>query len=437
MAKPAGIDPMPPRAPGALPWFGAGPALLHDPTAFLTRQRERLGDAFAVDAFGQRLFFVFSPEGVARLYELPENEASFGLATYTLVFKNKVPLELLAGRRHRPHDLFGAGEVETYLDALEDAVATSLRELGAEGRFEVFTLARRLGHRLGLACWAGAETVLPENLDRLIPRLDRLDSSDSFVRPVRTFLTLATGKRRERAAMRGIEAVFAEILRARARGGRPDDFLDRVYESFADLEPGAREVATARDVMLIHMGAQSNLYAALGWTLVNLLLRPELLAKVRGGDAELLERCANESIRMAQRSLTLRQVLRPVEVPSGAQRFVLQPGVLLATMLSVTNTTAAPGLEHFDPAHYAGRRLAASPAPAARELVSTFGHGRHSCPAQRFSISAIRIAVQRLLERYDLTPEFASAAPRRRQIGGVARSERPCPVGYRSRDESG
>ena len=69
----------------------------------------------------------------------------------------------------------------------------------------------------------------------------------------------------------------------------------------------------------------------------------------------------------------------------------------------------------------------------ARELVSTFGHGRHSCPAQRFSISAIRIAVRRLLDAYAVTPEFADAAPRRRQIGGVARAERPCVVSYRSR----
>jgi hypothetical protein len=45
----------------------------------------------------------------------------------------------------------------------------------------------------------------------------------------------------------------------------------------------------------------------------------------------------------------------------------------------------------------------------ARELVSTFGHGRHSCPAQRFSISAIRIALRRLLDRYDLSPLFRRA----------------------------
>jgi cytochrome P450 len=98
-------------------------------------------------------------------------------------------------------------------------------------------------------------------------------------------------------------------------------------------------------------------------------------------------------------------------------------------MLSATNRTAAPGLERFDPAHFAGRRLAPTVALPARELVSTFGHGRHACPAQRFSISAIRIAVRALVERFDLE-RLDDAEPRHRQIGGVARGERPCRVAY-------
>jgi cytochrome P450 len=126
-------------------------------------------------------------------------------------------------------------------------------------------------------------------------------------------------------------------------------------------------------------------------------------------------------------------VLRPLELDTGRAHYRLAPGVFLATMLSVTNPTAAPGLERFDPDHYAGRRLADSVALPARELVSTFGHGRHACPAQRFSISAIRIAVCRLLERYDLEPLFREAKPRARQIGGVARAARPCLVSYSSR----
>jgi cytochrome P450 len=429
------VTPMPPRV-GAVPGVGAGLGLLRGPTAFFAAQRARHGDTFVVDAFGYRLFCVFSPAGVRALYAAPENVASFGLATFELVFRRKLPLELAIGRRNRPHDLFRNPDVETYLAHLETAVAREIEALGDAGEFEAFAEAKRLGYRLGLASWAGAEAASPRTLDRLIRAFDRLDAADSFVQPIATLWSQATGKRRERAAMREIERVVGEILAARrTAGARPGDFLEQIEASFADLPLPERDVQVARDLMLIQMGAQSNLPAALGWTLVNLLLRPDLLARVAAGDDALLERCAVESIRLGQRSLTLRRVLRPLAVETERGKFELAPGVMLATMLSVTNPTAAPGLDRFDPDHYQGRRLADAVASAlpARELVSTFGHGAHACPAQRFSISAIRIAVRRLVERYDLAPRFTSAAPRARQLGGVARAERPCLVRYRRR----
>ena len=138
---------------------------------------------------------------------------------------------------------------------------------------------------MGLASWAGAEAAAPVNLERLIPAFDRLDTADAFVKPLSTFWSTATRKRREWAAMREIEGVMAEILEARRRDGAPrGDFLDAISASFADLPLPERNVQVARDLMLIQMGAQSNLYAALAWTLVHLLLHPDILARVREGD---------------------------------------------------------------------------------------------------------------------------------------------------------
>ena len=175
-SRPA-IEPMPPRIGRFPPWLGAGPPLLRNPTEFFRESRRRLGDTFVVDAFGWRLFCVFSPAGVRRLYELPEREASFGLATFQLI-KYKVPTELLVGRRNTPHHLFGNQDVERYIGNLEEAVRLELDELGTEGTFEIFARMRRLGHRLGFASWAGAEAASPRYLDRLIPLYDRIDSSD-------------------------------------------------------------------------------------------------------------------------------------------------------------------------------------------------------------------------------------------------------------------
>ena len=78
-------------------------------------------------------------------------------------------------------------------------------------------------------------------------------------------------------------------------------------------------------------------------------------------------------------------------------------------------------------------RLRDEAALPAKELVATFGHGRHACPAQRFSLSAIVRTVRRLVDTYELEARFTTVRPYADQIGGVARAAEPCPVAYRRR----
>ena len=106
----------------------------------------------------------------------------------------------------------------------------------------------------------------------------------------------------------------------------------------------------------------------------------------------------------------------------------------VATLLPLTNTGAAPGLERWDPDHWSRRRLADPGRLAAVELVTAFGHGRHTCPAQPFSLSTMTASVTRLLSTYRWEPRWTDRPrPVRAQIGGVARSSAPCPVAYRRR----
>ncbi|MCU1392289.1 MAG: Cytochrome [Ilumatobacteraceae bacterium] len=427
------IDPMPAVIGSHLPWVGAAAGMLANPTGWFSRQRARHGDTFVVDALAHRFFCVFGAAGVQSLYAVPEHKASFGLATYTMI-RTKVPGELFGDIRNPPHKLFGNQQVEGYLANLDTAMADELARLGHDGTFEIFAEARRIGHRLGLASWAGHEAASPRYFERLVGALDRLDTADSFVHPIRTLVTVATHQRRERVAMQEIEIIIGEILDERRRTDHhPGDFLDRIDESFADVPLPLHDQLVARDVIVLHLGSQSNLFAALAWTLVRLLDDPADLERVRDGDRALLERYAYESIRFAQRSITMRQVLRPTDFDTGERTYRLQPGVLITTMLSVTNTTVAPELASFDPDHYAGRRLTMAATLPAKELVSTFGHGIHTCPAQRFSISAISTAVTALVEQFDLAPRYTMPGPLTRQIGGVARADRACPVDFRRR----
>ncbi len=426
-----------PRVSGLLPWVGPGLALLSNPTEFFQRARRKYGNTFLVEAFGYRLFCVFSPEGVKGLWALPEAEASKGVADFGML-AHKVPAELFAGRRTFPHMLFAREDVEVYLGNLVSAVDLELETLGTRGEFEAFAHCRRVAHRMGLASWGSRAATAPDRIERLIAAFDALDSSESFVHPERAFFTWATGKRREKAALAEIESIYAEILKelpplsSDSANGEPG-FFDRIRAAWLDKSGDEQVRGIARDVVLVHMGSQSNLFAAMAWTLVHLLERPDLLEAVRTGDDALLERCAHESIRLRQRSIVLRRIMKPCSLSDEQATYQLEPGLSLATMMSVTNTTAAPGLDRFDPENYRGPLFQRAKELPGKELVSTFGHGGHYCPAARFSISAIRIATRALLERFELEPRFKDAGPLRRQIGGVARADRPCRVRYARR----
>jgi cytochrome P450 len=187
------------------------------------------------------------------------------------------------------------------------------------------------------------------------------------------------------------------------------------------------------DIALIHIASMSNLFAALGWVLVDLIAHPEELAKIRAGDRALAEACCLESTRLAQRSIMARYVLAPVELDVGDTTHAVSPGVTIATLLSLTNTSAGPGLDAWRPSRWHKRRIAEPAALAASELVTVFGHGRHTCPAQPYSLSAMTTTINRLFGAFEFEAAWVTRPrPVRTQIGGVARAA-PCPVTYTPR----
>jgi cytochrome P450 len=433
----ATIDPTPPIADVALPWDRE----LADPVAALAAARAACGDTFVVDGPDHPTLFLFSPEGVRSFYALPEATASKGVADW-MMLRRKLPDELFDGRRTMPHDLFGREDVRSHLSALDASIDAALAELGDEGTLDVFAFTRRLGHRMGLAAWAGEapapSTTTDARFDQLVSALDELDGSAAFVHPEAMAAVAAADKQAERAAMARVEVLLAATVRARdalAPDARPDDLFGRVMEHWRDVDEPARTTGIARDVILVHLASMSNLFAASGWMLAQLVLHPQVLARVRDDEPGLLERCALESTRMGQRSVMLRAVLTPCEVRDERHAYRVAPGAQIATLLPLTNTSAAPGLDAYDPDRWVRRRLRDEGELPARELVTTFGHGEHTCPAQPFSLAAMCRAAERLFDTYALEPAagFTEVVPLAVQIGGVARSQHPCEVRYRAR----
>src|SRR5580704_2277042 len=235
-AGPPSPDPMPVIAEGVrLPWD----AVVEDPVATLTDARARLGDTFVVDSGEDRYLFLFSPLGVTALYGLPEETASKGVADWRML-RRKLPDEVFAGRRVLPHQLFGREDVAAYLRNVGLAVEAAADELGPEGEVDLFSLSRRLGHRVGLASWGGPGSAEGERFETLIRAFDQLDGSESFVHPDAMAQVAATDKAAERAALAEVTAQLGLGLRqrrAREDEGKSEHTLfDRVVDAWADAE---------------------------------------------------------------------------------------------------------------------------------------------------------------------------------------------------------
>jgi cytochrome P450 len=426
-------DPLPVIATGVrLPWDD----VVEDPVAALADARSRLGDTFVVDSGGDRYLFLFSPLGVTALYGLPEETASKGVADWRML-RRKLPDEVFASRRVLPHQLFGREDVAAYLRNVELAVETAVDEMGSEGEVDLFSLSRRLGHRVGLASWGGPGAAEGERFEILIRSFDRLDGAESFVHPDAMAHVAATEKAEERAALAEVTAQLGLGLEQRRASGRESDgagehtLFDRVVDAWADAEAEEAATGICLDITLVHVASMSNLFAALGWHLVDLLEHPDVAQEVRRGETGLAETCALESTRMAQRSIMARFTLASFSIDLEEGPLEIPAGMTVATLLPLTNRSAAPGLDCWDPTRWNRRRLRTPNGLPAAELVTVFGHGGHSCPARPFSLAAMTLTSRRLLSQFHWQPSWSEHPdPVSAQIGGVARAAAPCRARY-------
>ena len=291
-----------------MPWD----VTVDDAVEAIAAARVRHGDTFVVESGDDGYLFTFSPTGVESFYALPEEKASKGVADY-LMLRRKLPDEIFNGRRTLPGSLFRRDDVASYLVNLDRALEQTVAELGSQGSVDLFDLTRRLGHRMGLASWAGPGSAEGDAFERLVRALDALDGSDAFVHPDAMAAVAASDKRAERAALDDVATVIESAVRRMDSGEVADEALfGRIAEAWSSEPAGVRMHGIALDVALIHIASMSNLMAALGWALVDLLEHPAELLRVAAGEEDLAQRCALESTRMAQRSIMSRAVLAPV-----------------------------------------------------------------------------------------------------------------------------
>ncbi|MCB1688259.1 MAG: cytochrome P450 [Halioglobus sp.] len=449
------IQPKPPIVHDELAHIGAGLRFSQSPTNFLAQMRKEYGDTFLVDVFGYKLFCVFSPAGLKSLYAAAEDEASFGMATFDML-GFKTPLDIfLDADIDLFYELLLPQKVAAYVEDFSGAVAEVLAEWGSAGQINVFDEIRTLEQRVGFRVWMGEEATRDGVWQAFKMHFDVLSQENAFVSPQQTLDTLTSGKAKEKQAVAEITTLVGGIVKRReAADDWPEDNFTFLYHRFRSDDPQVTLRKLTHNIINANQGFLSNLYAALSWSLINLKQYPATqqrleaeLADTRATFGEhfyasqaaldsmrFCEQLLMESVRMAQRSITLRKVMREIQFDCGDHVYTIRPGVYITTMLSVINTQT-PELARFDPDHYQGRRIDPRLIVEGKETISTFGHGSHACPAQKFSHNMCKVLLAQLLEKFEFGAPEGAVEPSSAQMGGVARASADIVLGYRRKKQ--
>jgi cytochrome P450 len=447
------VSPRPAIVHDELAHIGAGLRFAQNPTRFLAQMREQYGDTYLVDVFGYKLFCVFSPQGLKSLYAAAEDEASFGMATFDML-GFKTPLDIFMDADIGLfYELLQPDKVVGYINDFVDGIAQALSEWTDRGELNVFDDLRTLEQRVGFRVWMGEEAARHGVWQQFKSHFDVLSQENAFVSPQHTLETLTSGKAKEKQAVAAIMEMVAELLAERERDNHwPADNLTFLRERFRSEDTQVTLRKLTHNLINANQGFLSNLYAALAWSLINLLQHPaarqRLEAEIaatrnRYGDGFLrsqqaldsmrfCEQLLMESVRFAQRSITLRKVMKEIQFDCGSETYTIQPGVYITTMLSVTNAQT-PELARFDPDHYQGRRIDPALIADGKETVSTFGHGAHACPAQKFSHNMCKVLLTQLLDGFAFGALEGTIEPSASQMGGVARAGRDVILHYERR----
>lgn len=450
------VSPKPPIVRDELAHIGAGLRFSQSPTGFLAQMRAEYGDTFLVDVFGYKLFCVFSPEGLKSLYAAAEDEASFGMATFDMLgFKTPLAIFMDADI-DLFYELLVPEKVTAYIKDFSDVVAQVIGEWDDVGEINVFDEIRTLEQRVGFKVWMGEEATQDGIWQQFKTHFDVLSQENAFVSPQQTLETLTTDKAKEKQAVAEIMALVGSILARREKANDwPDDNFTFLYHRFKSDEPQVTLRKVTHNIINANQGFLSNLYAALSWSLINLKQHPQTEQRLEAELAATREKFGKrfhesqasldsmrfceqlllESVRLAQRSITLRKVMKEIQFDCGDTTYTIQPGVYVTTMLSVINTQTAE-LARFDPDHYQGRRIDAALVTQGKETISTFGHGSHACPAQKFSHNMCKVLLSQLLEQFEFGAPEGVIEPSGSQMGGVSRASQDVVLSFRRKKDA-
>ncbi len=450
--RPAGGS-LPPLLPGRLPLLGHLLALRRDPIGLMQRVHEVCGTAGTVDLAGHRVVLFFGERAQETFFRAPDEELDQAAAYPFMkpifgpgvVFDATPEQRKQAMRNQSLRDRYMRGHAETIAAEIERMISG----WGARGTFDALDFFSELTLYTSTSALVGRsfrDEIGPDFVP-LFKDLERGTDAFAYVNP---HLPLPAFRRRDRAR-RALVARLAAIFEARERkGDHPGDLFD-VLRRLRDDHGRPRysdDQITGMFISMMFAGHHTSSVVA-SWALLDLLLHPEWLVRVREEldglfadgrevsyqalrEIPLLENCLKETLRLhPPLILLMRKVVREFE----CEGYAIPAGTTVGVSPAVSNRMAEhfPEPERFDPTRYEpGREEDKQPF-----AWIPFGAGRHRCVGAAFAMMQLKTIFSVLLRRYDFElaqPPGSYANDNSKMVVAV---RQPCRIHYRERRAAG
>ncbi len=422
--------PLPP-GPEAPPWLQLA-RWMTAPFAVLDECRARFGDAFTMRLWGlpRGIVIVSDPLAVKEVFGLGPDEAHAGEANVVLrPLLGEHSLLLLDGAEHlRQRKMilpaFHGERMHAYGQTMLDLTHDSIDRWPVGSRFAVHRPMQAVTLQVILRTVFGLEQGprLAALADLLRRVLDIGSHPALLLHPLQRDLgPLSPWGRFLRLSDRAGAILRAEIRAGRERGtaGRTDVLammLDARDESGAPLS----EDEVHDELVTLLVAGHETTATALAWALRWLLVRPELVARLReeiasaGGDPariaklELLDATVKEALRLqpviplVARVLQQRRTIGGLDLPAGS---FVAPAIYLVHR----RPSLYPEPERFRPERFLGWK------PAAWEWLP-FGGGLRKCVGAAFAVYEMKMVLAALLPRVEMRLARREVRARRRAV---------------------
>jgi len=439
----------PPVASGALPLLGHLLALRRDPLALLQRVHDELGEIGELRLAGTRVVMLYGAEAQEAFFRAPEEQLDQAAAYPFMkpIFGPEVVFD--ATPEQRKQAMRNQSLRDKYMRGHAEGIAAEVERMtagwGERGEIDVLDFFSELTLYTSSAALIGKQfrqELGPQYVD-VFKDLERGTDAFAYVNP---YLPLPAFRRRDRARatlVGWLEQIFAR----REQDDTEYQDLFQILHGLSDATGKRRysdEQITGMFISMMFAGHHTSSVVA-SWALLDLLLHPEWLEKVRAEldqlyadgravsyqalrEIPILECCLKETLRLHPPLIIL---MRKVAQEFRYKGWRVPVGHIVATSPAISNRMPEhfPEPLRYNPARYLGDRH------EDRQLFAwiPFGAGRHRCVGAAFAMMQLKTLFSILLRQHD----FALAQPRDSYRNDhskmVVAVHQPCRVRYQRR----